>query len=68
MKLPDGNQLILLQRESPLTALSGHIEVSVRWSAFGAKRTRRDRWRRIDRTLMTRSGQVRAAFAATQRS
>src|SRR5262245_25893637 len=33
-------------------------------SAFGAKRTWRDRRWRIDRSLMTQSGHERAAFAA----
>jgi|SRR5262245_56580490 len=37
----------LLQCMSPLLALSGHTEASVRLSAFGAKRTSRERRERV---------------------
>jgi hypothetical protein len=44
--------------QSGLSAMSSYL------SAFGAKRTWRDRRWRIDRSLMTHSGQEGAAFAA----
>jgi hypothetical protein len=45
-------------------ARSAHIEGSVRLSAFGAKRTSRERRERADLTKMTQSGHEQAAFAA----
>jgi len=48
-----------------LLALSGHIEASVRLSAFGAKRTSRERSERADLTKMTQSGHRTCFFVAT---
>ena len=47
-----------------LSAQSGHSEASPRLSAFGAKRTCRDRRDYADLTKMTHSGNKRPAFAA----
>jgi hypothetical protein len=46
----------LLQRIRSLLALSGHTETISYLSAFGVKRTCRARGRRINRSLLTRTG------------
>jgi hypothetical protein len=46
----------MLRCMSPLLAQSGHTETICRLSAFGAKRTCRDRGWHIDPTRLTHSG------------